>query len=178
MEQLRRDGVALAYQEAGSTAPPIVLVHDLGSDHTCFASQFEHFRCRHRVVPIDLRGHGQSDKPSQPYAVVLLADDLAWLCYELGLYRPVVLGRGLGGMVALDLADRYQDLPAAIVATFPEHKADCLLEEVSTSDLALATHGSVVPLLRVAFDIGGALPEGINVLVDEFLPKLAKQAPP
>jgi 3-oxoadipate enol-lactonase len=171
MGKLVRDGVGLAYEEAGSGAPPIVLVHDLGSDHTCFSPQVKHFSCRHRVVAVDLRGHGQSDGPRGACSVSVLADDVTWLCYELGLYRPVVLGLGLGGMVALNLATRYPDLPCAIV-TFTSAAMGPGVE--SSSGLE-----SIVPAPRVVFRHEEAPPlREINALVDDFLWKLAERAPP
>ena len=85
------------------------------NDHTYFASQFEHFRRHHRTVAVDLRGHGQSDKPQQDYTIPGFADDLAWMCRQLGISRPVVVGHSMGGMIALELAARFADLPAAIV---------------------------------------------------------------
>lgn len=114
MQQIQRDGVTLRYEDAGSGAPPILLVHGVACDHTHLAPQFEHFRRAHRVVSVDLRGHGQSDKPQQDYTLAGLADDLAWLCDALGVYKPVVVGHSMGGVIALDLAARYPDLPAAI----------------------------------------------------------------
>ncbi|MBI2866646.1 MAG: alpha/beta fold hydrolase, partial [Chloroflexi bacterium] len=63
METVVRGGVALAYAEAGAGDPPIVLLHGMGGNHTRLASQFEHLRARHRVVALDLRGHGASGKP-------------------------------------------------------------------------------------------------------------------
>ena len=116
MQQLKRDGIALCYEEAGKGAPPILLVHGLAGDHTFMTPQFEHFRRTHRVVSVDLRGHGQSEKPQQEYTIAGFADDLAWLCRELGLYKPVLIGHSLGGMIVLDLAARYPDVPVAIVA--------------------------------------------------------------
>src|SRR5579859_2715687 len=116
MQQLRRNGIALCYEEAGKGAPPLLLVHGLAGDHTFMTPQFEYFRNTHRVVSVDLRGHGQSEQPQQEYPIAGFADDLAWLCRELGLYKPVLIGHSLGGMIALDLAARYPDLPAAIVA--------------------------------------------------------------
>ena len=59
MSQVRRNGIALFYQEAGGGELPLVFVHGWCCDHTYFASQFEHFRRKHRVVTVDLRGHGQ-----------------------------------------------------------------------------------------------------------------------
>jgi pimeloyl-ACP methyl ester carboxylesterase len=115
MGRLRRDGVTLFYEEAGEGDPPIVLVHGWCCDHTYFAPQFEHFRRAHRVVAVDLRGHGESDKPRQDYTIETFADDVAWLCGELGLVKPVAIGHSIGGIVAFDLACRYPGLPAAIV---------------------------------------------------------------
>ena len=116
MQQLKRDGIALCYEEAGKGAPPILLVHGLAGDHTFMTPQFEHFRRSHRVVSVDLRGHGQSEQPQQEYTIAGFADDLAWLCRELGIYKPVLIGHSLGGMIALDLAARYPEVPAAVVA--------------------------------------------------------------
>ena len=86
MRQLDRDGVALYYEEAGEGEPPVFLVHGWCCDHTYFAPQVEHFAERgHRVVAVDLRGHGKSDKPRQSYTMDLFADDLTWMCAQLGL---------------------------------------------------------------------------------------------
>jgi pimeloyl-ACP methyl ester carboxylesterase len=115
MRQLDRDGVALYYEEAGEGEPPVLLVHGWCCDHTYFAPQVEHFVERgHRVVAVDLRGHGKSEKPHQRYAMQDFADDLAWLCQRLEFTKPVVVGHSMGGIVAFDLAARYPHLPSAV----------------------------------------------------------------
>jgi pimeloyl-ACP methyl ester carboxylesterase len=114
MQYLERNGVKLAYEESGRGAPPIVLVHGLGCDHTHLAPQLAHLSARHRVVAVDLRGHGASDAPEQGYTLAAFTDDLVWLCDELGVYKPVVIGHSMGGIIALDLAARYPDVPTAI----------------------------------------------------------------
>jgi pimeloyl-ACP methyl ester carboxylesterase len=113
--QLNRDGVALYYEEAGAGDPPIVLVHGWTCDHTYFAPQFEHFAGKHRVVSVDLRGHGQSDKPQQDYTMAAFSDDIAWLCDQLGVRQPVIIGHSMGGVIALDVAARFPELPSAVV---------------------------------------------------------------
>jgi pimeloyl-ACP methyl ester carboxylesterase len=116
MSLLRRDGALLFYEEVEGDEPPVLLVHGLGCDHTYFAPQFEHFARRgRRVVAVDLRGHGKSDKPEQSYTVQLFSDDLAWMCARIGLEKPVVIGHSMGGVIVLALALRYPDLPSAIV---------------------------------------------------------------
>jgi pimeloyl-ACP methyl ester carboxylesterase len=115
MRSLIRDGVRLAFDDRGSGDPPLLLVHGWCCDHTFLAPQAEHFATKHRCVSVDLRGHGLSDKPEQQYAPDVFADDLAWLCDELGLDRPVAIGHSLGGVIVLDLAARYPDVTRAIV---------------------------------------------------------------
>jgi pimeloyl-ACP methyl ester carboxylesterase len=116
MRQLERDGVTLRYEEAGGGEPHVFLVHGWCCDHTYFAPQVRHFAARgHRVVAVDLRGHGESDKPRQRYAMQDFADDLAWMYQRLELTKPVVVGHSMGGIVAFDLAARYPHLPSAVV---------------------------------------------------------------
>jgi pimeloyl-ACP methyl ester carboxylesterase len=122
MLTLTRDGVALAYEEAGIGSPPMLLVHGFAGDHTHLAPLFEYFRRSRRVVAVDRRGHGASDKPEQDYTVGLFAGDLAYLCRELGLYKPVVVVHSMDA-IGFDLVARYPDLASALVLidtpTFP-----------------------------------------------------------
>jgi pimeloyl-ACP methyl ester carboxylesterase len=90
-------------------------VHGWTCDHTSFDPQVEHFGCDHRVVAVDLRGHGQSDQPEQAYTIAGFADDVAWVCGELGVDRPVVVGHSMGGTVVLELAARHPELARAVV---------------------------------------------------------------
>ncbi len=116
MRQLELDGVALSYEEAGEGESPVLLVHGWCCDHTYFAPQLERFAERgHRVVAVDLRGHGESDEPHQRYAMQDFADDLAWMCQRLELAKPVVVGHSMGGIVAFDLAARYPDMTSGVV---------------------------------------------------------------
>jgi pimeloyl-ACP methyl ester carboxylesterase len=110
-----RDGVKLFYEDRGGDGVPLLFIHGWCCDHTYFAPQAEHFAARgHRVVSVDLRGHGQSDKPEQEYTMPAFAADVAWLCGELELERPVVAGHSMGGVVALALAAVHPEVPRAI----------------------------------------------------------------
>jgi len=119
MKTLVRDGVRIAYAEDGTGAEPIVFVHGWCCDHRYFAPQFAHFSARHRVVALDQRGFGASDKPQQKYTIEGFADDVAWLCRELGLVRPAIVGHSMGGAIALALGARHPQLPRAIALSDP-----------------------------------------------------------
>jgi pimeloyl-ACP methyl ester carboxylesterase len=111
-----RDGVSLAYHEAGSGADsPILFIHGFGCNGSYFRLQQQHFAASTRTVAVDLRGHGASDAPFQDYDPVGFADDLRWLCEHLGLERPIVVGHSMGGNIALKLAASAPNVVRAIV---------------------------------------------------------------
>jgi pimeloyl-ACP methyl ester carboxylesterase len=107
MPYLERDGVKLYYEESGSGEPAMVMVHGWTCNHTHWAAQVEHFSKTHRVVTVDLRGHGESDAPQQDYTLEGFADDVAWMIEQLGLDRPVVCGHSMGGFVTVQLGKRH-----------------------------------------------------------------------
>jgi pimeloyl-ACP methyl ester carboxylesterase len=116
MPYLARNGLRLAYEEAGQGEPAFLFLHGWMCDRSHFAPQMARFSRMGRCVAVDLRGHGESDKPEQDYSIAVLADDLRWLCAELGLRKPVVAGHSMGGVVAYRLAAIDAALPGAIVA--------------------------------------------------------------
>ena len=116
MQSFDRDGVRLCYVEEPGDGPPVLLIHGWCCDHTYFAPQREHFARRgHRVVAVDLRGHGASDRPVQDYPISAFTDDVAWLARRLGIGSALVIGHSMGGIVAYDIAGRFPGLVSAVV---------------------------------------------------------------
>ncbi len=118
MPTVNRHGAAMFYQDVGSGNPPLVFVHGVGI-HEHFAPQVAHFSPRHRVVAPDLPGYGRSDVPDREYTVTAYADDIAWLCDELDLRRPVIVGHSMAGAIAVEVAAVHPELPSAIVLLDP-----------------------------------------------------------
>lgn len=119
MSTLDRDGVRLVYEERGSGGTPMVFVPGGSCDWWSFHEQLDHFGATGRVVSLDLRGHGQSDKPEQDYSIEGYVDDVAWVIERLGLDRPVVVGHSMGGAIALQLAADHPGLARALVLVDP-----------------------------------------------------------
>ena len=115
MKFIQKDGINLAYEEKGQGSRSMVLIHGLGCDYKALAAQADFFSKTHRVISVDLRGHGESDAPKQDYTMAVYAEDIAWLCDKLRLVKPVVMGHSMGGIVALELAARYPNLASSVV---------------------------------------------------------------
>lgn len=103
------------YVEAGSGEQAILFLHGMACDHTDWRKQIPHFSPRYRVIAIDQRGHGQTPNPGGVMRVEEIADDAAWVCRELGLKKPIVIGHSYGGLITLALGAQHPDLAHALV---------------------------------------------------------------
>lgn len=95
--------------------PPLVLIHC----YTCAIDWWERMipslSRTHRVVAIDLLGHGGSEKPGSGYAIENQARLVAQALDRLDVRRAVVVGHSLGGDVVTDLAQRNPRLVGRLV---------------------------------------------------------------
>jgi len=98
-----------------SDGPPIVLLHGLSSSAHIWDLMAPLLADKHRVIAVDQRSHGQSDRPDNGYDFRNTTADIAALIRDLGLERPVVVGHSWGANVALQLAHDYPDLARGIV---------------------------------------------------------------
>ncbi|MEM3587473.1 MAG: alpha/beta hydrolase, partial [Candidatus Jordarchaeaceae archaeon] len=114
MPTVEINGVNISYEEAGS-GETIVFVHGLWVDRRCWLHQKKHFSKNFKVVTYDLRGHGESDKPSKQYSVWTHGEDLYALIKHLELKQVNVVGHSMGGMVACVLAVRHPEVVKRLV---------------------------------------------------------------
>src|SRR6516162_8959830 len=108
----------LKYDAAGTGDPALLFLHGWCGDRTFFAPQFDYFSHAHRVVAVDLPGHGESAVPNE-YSIEAFANETAELARELRLGRSVVFGHSIGAMVALALAHRNAELVGAVALIDP-----------------------------------------------------------
>ena len=95
-------------------APPIVLIHALGTNLTLWNNLMPALP-EYRVLRFDIRGHGASDVPEPPYAMGALIRDCEKLMTHFGVKSAAVVGVSLGGLIAQGLATKRPDLVRALV---------------------------------------------------------------
>lgn len=98
------DGVKLSVSEGGNPGgKPILLIHGFCASKYVFAKQFDSaILSTYRLISFDLRGHGESDKPSEANFYTeghRWADDVKSVMDHLGIHRPILAGWSLGGRV-------------------------------------------------------------------------------
>jgi ABC-type branched-subunit amino acid transport system permease subunit/pimeloyl-ACP methyl ester carboxylesterase len=98
----------IAVSDTGGTGPVILCLHGNSACKEAFARQFAAFRDSHRLIALDLPGHGVSDNadPEAAYNIPAYADVAGDVLAALGVERPFVLGWSLGGYVGLELTAR------------------------------------------------------------------------
>jgi pimeloyl-ACP methyl ester carboxylesterase len=114
----KADMGGLAFDAAGEGDPQMLFLHGWCGDRSFFAPQFDHFSRSHRVVSVDLPGHGESGAPTA-YAIEALATEVAALARHLGLRRDVAIGHSLGAMVALAMTRHAPELVSAVIMVDP-----------------------------------------------------------
>src|SRR5438093_13102390 len=107
MPSFRHHGHRIAYEEYGEGDRVLVLIHGLLMNRRMYDRLAPEMASRgHRVIAVDLLGHGDSDKPvdMRNYSMSSFANQVAALIAHLELDSPVVGGTSLGANVTLELA--------------------------------------------------------------------------
>jgi pimeloyl-ACP methyl ester carboxylesterase len=113
--------VELFYTDEGEGDPAMLFVHGYSCDSHDWMHQLPHFTRSHRVIAVDLRGHGRSSAPADGYDAETLAEDLAALIEHIGCGPVVAVGHSMGGGVITALAVKHPELVVATVCVDPSY---------------------------------------------------------
>ena len=117
------NGIRLHYVEGGSGEPLICLPgwpQTWYSYHPIATQLAQHYR----LIILDIRGMGTSDKPRLGYDKKTMAQDVYALTQLLGLPKVALLGHDIGGMVALSFAFNYPAATTKVVLADGGHPSE------------------------------------------------------
>lgn len=103
------------YYEVSGEGYPLVLMHANPFDRRMFLYQVAHFSTYFKVINIDLRGYGYSDKPALPVTMTDLCEDVVGVCKQEGARAAVFAGVSVGGVMGLQSGLDHPELFKALI---------------------------------------------------------------
>ncbi|GAA0800420.1 hypothetical protein Sya03_09810 [Spirilliplanes yamanashiensis] len=149
-------------RDFGGDGRPLLLLHGAGGNLAAMTPLARALRARHRVVTVDLRGHGRSGDAAFTWDAAVA--DLAAVAVHLGLERPAVVGHALGGMLAALWGSRHPDSPGVVSldGTPPPMRTEQLPGLASAAEELVRLHD------RFGVRSPGVVPTGeVPALVDQ-----------
>ena len=151
MPKTRVNGIEMYYELRGEGVP-VVLIQGLGGNHTFWEPNLPQLVKRCRILLLDYRGSGNTDKPEMAYSTRMFADDIAALMDAVGMKQAHIVGRSMGGCIAQWLGIAHPEKVQSLILAATWGRADGMLRHT------LAGWARVVEL------------DGLPGLLDQILP--------
>jgi 3-oxoadipate enol-lactonase len=107
-------GVRIYYETYGDGSP-MVLIHANPFDHRLFTYQIARFSASYRLLAVDIRGYGRSDKPETPFTLEDMAEDVLAACAQEKIARAVFMGVSVGSGMSLLIGLDHPEMAQAII---------------------------------------------------------------
>ena len=101
---LSEDGTPVTYEIHGAGGPTLVFVHGWSCDARYWRAQVPHFSKKHRVVVLDLAGHGHSGSTRSKYTMKAFGEDVQAVTEATGSFNVILIGHSMGGSVIAEAA--------------------------------------------------------------------------
>jgi pimeloyl-ACP methyl ester carboxylesterase len=171
-------GIKIYYDVTGE-GPAMVLIHANPFNHNLWLYQIAHFSSRFRVIALDIRCYGRSEKTDRPFTLEDMAADVIGVCRTEGIERAIIGGVSVGSGIALALALDYPDFVSALIlvggASARPTSYDARITGYETSDLATYQRSHIKDCFAPSFPTT-ELGRYITDLFVEWAPKLDGKA--
>jgi pimeloyl-ACP methyl ester carboxylesterase len=104
-----KDGTPISYEVYGQGEPALVFIHGWSCDSRYWRAQVPFFSKNHRVVTIDLAGHGNSGFDRKDYTMRSFGEDVQAVVTAVGLNKVILIGHSMGGSVIPEAAQLMPD---------------------------------------------------------------------
>jgi len=107
-----KDGTPISYEIYGTGEPTLVFVHGWSCDARYWRAQLSHFAKSHRVVTLDLAGHGHSGMTRSKYTMSAFGEDVRAVVETIGSPSVILIGHSMGGSV---IAEASRLMPKSVI---------------------------------------------------------------
>lgn len=107
-----RDGTPISFEIYGTGEPTLVFVHGWSCDARYWRAQLPYFTKNHRVVMLDLAGHGHSGMTRSQYTMRAFGEDVRAVTEVTGSRRVILIGHSMGGSV---IAEAARIMPSRVI---------------------------------------------------------------
>ncbi len=129
------NGIQLSYTDQGQ-GDPLVFIHAFPLSSAMWEPQVREFSKNHRVIALDLRGHGDSDAPLWHFTLDDFAEDIRGLLRHLSIAQATFVGLSMGGYTLFALYRKHPELVTRMVLADTRAQADS--GEAKTGRFAMA----------------------------------------
>jgi 3-oxoadipate enol-lactonase len=109
------NGKVRIHYEISGDGPAVVLIHANPFDRRLWMYQVARWSSFYRIVAVDIRGYGRSDKPETPFSLADMAEDVLDVCRAEGIDRAIFAGVSVGSGMALLIALDHPKLAQAVI---------------------------------------------------------------
>lgn len=109
MRKAKGDGLDIQLAIWEGRGKTILSIHGLTANCRCWGVLAESLAPKHKLVAMDLRGRGHSERPPSGYSIDYHCRDIKALLEDMGVERPVLMGHSLGAAIALGFGAKYPD---------------------------------------------------------------------
>ncbi len=115
MMTAKGDGVNIQLADWAGHGKNVISVHGLTANCRCWDVIAPAVASKHRLLAVDLRGRGLSDKPETGYSEEHHLGDLKCVMDNLELDNAILMGHSLGGYISMGFAARYPERVAGLI---------------------------------------------------------------
>ncbi len=115
MKKVKGDGISINLNVWEGDGETILCLHGITANSRCFDYLASILTPKYRVIAMDLRGRGQSDKPPTGYSMEHHLRDINCLLDDLGLDRVILMGHSLGAFISTVFGAKYPDRTEKII---------------------------------------------------------------
>ena len=113
--RVKANQIELQIREYDHQGDAIVFLHFSGANLMMWQRAIPYFQDHYRLVLVDLRGHGKSDRPETGYHMDEMGRDVVGIMRHLRLERAHIVGSSLGAEVGLSIAANYPEKVISLV---------------------------------------------------------------